>query len=188
MSITINEIESGIGLLIDDQIYMVLDYQHVKPGKGSAFVRVRMKNLKTSSVIERTFRSAEKLDDIPLDEKRLEFLYRSGDEFHFMDHESYEQMVVPHELLGDNDRFLLENLQVTGLFHEHRVLKVILPNFITTEIVGTETGVRGDSTRAGTKPATIQTGASIQVPLFINIGDRIKIDTRTGDYVERVQR
>ena len=188
MVIGINEITSGIGIRLDNVVYLVIDYSHVKPGKGSAFVRVRLKNIKTDSVIERTFRSSERLDEVALEERRLQYLYRSGDSFHFMDHTSYEEVVVPKERLGGRDQFLLENMEVTGLAQGDKILKVMLPNFIVAKIVHTEPGYKGDSTRAGTKPGRIETGATIQVPLFINLDEWIKIDTRTGQYVERVQR
>lgn len=188
MVIGINEISSGIGLLIDNIVFLVVDYSHVKPGKGSAFVRVRLKNIKTDAVIERTFRSSERLDAIELEERRLQYLYRSGDSFHFMDHTSYEEVIVPKESLGDMDRFLLENLEVTGLAQGDKILKVILPNFIIAQVVSTEQGIKGDSTRSGNKPARIETGTNIPVPLFININEWIKIDTRTGEYVERVNK
>ena len=188
MAISINEIESGIGLLINGDIYLVLDYDHVKPAKGSAFVRVRLKSVKTDNVIERTFRTAEKLDDVPLEEIRMQYLYNSGDSYHFMDHTSYEEKVIPKALLGEEIKFLQENAEVICLCHKDRVLKAILPTFITAQIKETEPGIKGDSSRAGNKPAVIDTGAAIQVPLFINVDDWVKIDTRTGVYVERVQK
>ena len=189
MAIGINELNSGIGLLLDNEIYLVVEYHHVKPGKGSAFARVRLKNIKTDAVLERTFRSSERLEDIHLEEKSLEYLYHSGNGYHFMDHGSYEEMVISEEFLGENTKFLLENLEVTGLCYNNKVLKVILPNFIVAQVIETEPGIRGDSSRSGTKSAKIATGASIQVPLFINLDDWIKIDTRTGgQYVERVQK
>lgn len=188
MTISINEIESGIGLVLNGQVYMVIEYQHVKPGKGSAFVRVKMKNLTSDAVLERTFRTSEKLDDVFIEERELEFLYSDGTQLHFMDHSSHEQVAVARELVGDGERFLLENLTVTGMAYSDKIVKIILPNFIITKIVESEPGIRGDSTRAGNKPAKISTGAAIGVPLFINIGDEIKIDTRTGTYVERVNR
>ena len=188
MTISINEIESGIGLLINDAIYVVLEYNHVKPGKGSAFVRVKLKNIKTQQVLERTFRSADKLDDVPLEEKRMQNLYRSGDSYHFMDCATYEQMVIPEGVLGDAVKFLQDNLEIVAVCHHNQVLKVNLPTFIIAQITQTEPGFKGDSSRSGTKPAVIDTGASIQVPLFINMGDWIKIDTRSGGYVERVQK
>ena len=189
MNISINEIESGIGLLLNDTVYLVTEYHHVKPGKGSAFVRVKLKHIKNDSVLERTFRTSERLESVDLEEKKLQYLYRAGDVFHFMDHESYEETPIPLEVLGNNVvKFLQDNLQVTALCNKHQILKVLPPMFITANIVETEPGIRGDSSRAGNKPATIDTGAIVLVPLFINRGDWIKIDTRTGEYVERVQK
>jgi elongation factor P len=166
----------------------VTEYHHVKPGKGSAFVRVKLKNVKTDAAVERTFKTADKLEDIGLEERELEYLYKAGDTYHFMDHTTYEQISIIHDDLGGVEGFLLENLEVTGLVHSNKVLKIILPTFITTKITQTEPGVRGDSSRAGTKPAKIETGTTILVPLFINVDDWIKIDTRTSQYVERVQK
>jgi elongation factor P len=188
MTISINDINSGMGLVINGEIYLVAEYQHVKPGKGSAFVRVKLRNIKTDAVLERTFRSAEKLDEAALEERPLEYLYTAGDTFHFMDHSTYEEVTISRDEIGDGANFLLENLHVAGLYNEQHLLKTILPNFITAQITGTEPGIRGDSTKLGTKAAKIQTGASIQVPLFVNQGDWIKIDTRNGQYVERVQK
>ena len=166
---------------------MVTEYSHVKPGKGSAFVRVKLKNIRTDQVLERTYKTAEKLDDVLLEERKLQNLYRSGDSFHFMDCATYEEKVLSKEILGDSIKFLQDHLEVTGICHDNEVLKIVLPIFISAEIIQTEPGFKGDSSRAGTKPATIDTGMTVQVPLFVNIGDRIKIDTRTGFYVERVQ-
>ncbi len=188
MTISINQISSGTGLRINGQIFLVTDYSHVKPGKGSAFVRVKLKNIKTQQVLERTFKTADKLDDVLLEERKLQNLYRSGDGFHFMDTTSYEERVLSEEVLGDCVKFLQDHLEVTGICYGDEVLKIVLPIFIISEITQTEPGFKGDSSRAGTKPATIDTGIMIQVPLFVNIGDRIKVDTRTGSYVERVSR
>ena len=186
MTISINQVTSGMGLLIKNDIYIVSEYHHVKPGKGTAFVRIKMRNVKTGAVLERTFKTADKLDDVALEERELEYLYHSGDAFCFMDHTSYEQIFVSEEDVGDAAKFLLENLTVTGMVHEGKVLKVILPIFITAKITETEPGVRGDSSKAGTKPAKIETGTTIQVPLFVDGDNQVKIDTRTGQYVERV--
>jgi len=189
MAIGINEIESGIGLVIDGVTYKVIEYHHVKPGKGSAFVRVKIQNLKTDAVLERTFRSAETLEDVFLEERHLEFLYSAGDDFHFMDHTTYEETIVPRSELGNSPDFLLDNLDCSGIYIKDKLVKVLLPNFIVAEIIEAEPGIRGDSTRAGNKPAKIQTGATIQVPLFINPGDWVKLDTRVGgQYIERVQK
>ncbi|MEW5895267.1 MAG: elongation factor P [Candidatus Omnitrophota bacterium] len=188
MTIGINQLVSGMGLNIDGEIYLVMEYQHVKPGKGSAFCRVKLKNIKTDAVLERTFRTADKLEDIPLEEHEMEFLYSAGNIYHFMNHETYEEVEVSLERLGGSEKFLLENLAVTGFMYENKALRVVLPNFIEAEIVEAEPGIKGDSSRAGTKAAKIQTGAVIQVPLFISQGDWIKIDTRSGQYVERIQK
>ena len=186
--IGINEIESGMGLLIDGQIYVVSEYSHVKPGKGSAFVRVRLKNLKTDLSLERTYRSSETLEDINLEERRVVYQYRAGNSFHFMDQNNYEEVVIEEDKVGDAVKYLQDNLQVSVVLYNHQVQKILLPTFIEAKIIGTEPGIRGDSSRAGNKPATIDTGATVLVPLFINAGDCVKVDTRTGQYVERLQR
>jgi len=190
MGIGINEIEGGMALRVEDQLFLVLDYSHVKPCKGSAFVRVRLKNMKTDLVIERTFRSNDTLDVADLEEKKAQYLYRTGDVFHFMDQESYEEIAIPKESLGGAINFLQDNLNVVAVYCDHKIQSVLLPNFMTVHIVETDPGFKGDSSRAGTKPAKVDTGATVQVPLFINQGDWIKIDTRSGDgqYVERVQK
>lgn len=188
MTISINQISSGTGLRINGEIFLVTDYSHVKPGKGSAFVRVKLKNIKTQQVLDRTFKTADKLDDVYLEERKLQNLYRSGDDFHFMDNTSYEEKVLSEEILGDAVKFLQDHLEVTGICYGDEVLKIVLPIFIIADIIHTEPGFKGDTSKAGTKPATIDTGVVIQVPLFVNIGDRVKIDTRTGSYVERVKK
>lgn len=188
MTISINEITSGIGLRVEDNIYVVVDYNHVKPGKGSAFVRVRLKNIKTDLVIERTFRSSEKLDDVFLEERISQYLYRSGGTFHFMDQKTFEEFEISEKDLGDAVKYLQDNLEVTAVFYNHQLQKVVLPNFIVFKIIETEPGIKGDSARSGTKPAKIDTGTVIQVPLFVNANDFIKVDTRNGQYIERVQK
>lgn len=188
MTISINQITSGIALRIDNGIFVVQEYHHVKPGKGSAFVRVKIKNVKTDQVLEKTFKSAEKLDDVPLEERKLQNLYESGDSFVFMDMDTFEEVHVSKDVLGDLVQFLQDNAEVTAFSFEKEILKVELPMFIEVEIAHTEPGFRGDTSRAGTKPATIETGATIQVPLFVDIGDKVKVDTRTRTYVERVKK
>ena len=188
MAITITEVNSGIAIMYNGEIYLVIESQHVKPGKGSAFARVKLKNVKTGAVLDRTFRSSERIDDVHLEEMPLQFLYHTGDDYHFMNHSNYEETALTKQLLGDGADFLLENLEVTGLAYQGKVLKVILPTFITAQIIHTEPGIKGDSSRSGNKPAEIASGATIQVPLFINTEDWIKIDTRNGQYVERIQK
>jgi len=189
VTIGINDITSGIAIKLEDKVYVVDEYHHVKPGKGAAFVRVRLRDLRTDLVIERTFRTAERIDDVFLEQKQLQYLYRAGDMFHFMCQESYEEVMISENKIGDGIKFLQDNIIVNGLFIENQIVKIILPNFLITQIMETEPGIKGDSSRAGTKPAKIDTGATVLVPLFINVGDWIKIDTRTGgEYVERVQK
>ena len=175
-----------MALRINGDIYLVIEQKHVKPGKGGAFVRTKLKNIKTEQVLQRTFKPVDKLEEIRLEEKKLQNLYQSGDSYYFMDLASYEEIVVEKSILGDSVKFLQDNLEVTGICYDNEILKINLPTFIIAEITRTEPGHKGDSTRAGTKPATIDTGTLIQVPLFIDTGDRIKIDTRTGSYVERM--
>lgn len=187
MTISINGLTYGMGLLIDGVVYMVTEYQHVKPGKGSAFVRVRLRNVKTNQVIDRTFRSAEKLEDVVLEERRMQNLYASPDGHHFMDMTTYEEVVLPEESI-EGGRFLQDQLEVTGLFYNGSVVKVNVPNFIIATVTHADPGLKGDSSKSGTKPATIDTGATVQVPLFIDTGEVIKVDTRTGTYVERAKK
>lgn len=188
MTISINEIAGGVAIQLGQDIYVVQDYSHVKPGKGSAFVRVKLKNIKTGQVLERTFKSAERLDDVPLEERRLQKLYESDGMIHFMDIKSFEEISVPTSVIGDGIKFLQDNTEIYGYSNNGQILKVELPTFIVAEITHTEPGFKGDSSRSGTKPATIDTGATVQVPLFIGVGERVKIDTRTATYVERVQK
>jgi len=177
-----------MGLRINREIFLVTDYSHVKPGKGSAFVRVKLKNIRTQQALEKTFKTADKLDNVVLEERKLQNLYRSGDSFHFMDCASYEEMVISEDIIGDSIKFLQDHLEVTGICYDNEVLKIILPTFITAKVIEAEPGFKGDSSKAGTKPVTIDTGTVVQAPLFINRGDRVKIDTRNGSYVERVNR
>ena len=190
MTITINEIKSGMSLVIDDNIWMVNEVNHVKPGKGAAFVRCRLKNLRRDSVQEMTFRASDKLEEAALEEKNLTYQYNAGELFYFMDTENFEEMAISRDQLGDAVKFLQDNMEVTVVCFKSKFVKMILPNFLVAQIVETEPGFKGDSSRAGTKPAKIDTGAYVQVPLFINIGDWIKIDTRDGQgqYVERVNK
>lgn len=185
MALSINEIKSGVTIFVDDQVWMVIDTQHVKPGKGAAFVRAKMRNMKNSSVQERTFRGDEKINEAYVEERKLQYLYKSGSMYHFMDQENFEEIAISEDNLGDRIKFLKDNLDVSGYFYKGETLTVNLPNFIVFKIMHTEPGIKGDTAKSGTKPAEIETGATIQVPLFIDTGDVVKIDTRTGAYVER---
>lgn len=186
MGLAINEIKAGMTLLINEQVFVSLECQHVKPGKGAAFVRVKLRNLKTGNVLERTFRGDEKAESAYVEERKLQFSYSSGDLYHFMDQQSFEEIVISKNILADKIKFLKDDLDVAAQFYKDEPLNINLPNFIVFEITDTEPGIRGDTAKGGTKPAKIETGASIQVPLFVNKGDKIKLDTRTGSYVERV--
>ena len=186
MGISINEIKSGLTVIVDGDIYQVIEFQHVKPGKGAAFVRTKLRNLKNSNVQERTFRGDEKIEEAFVEERKLQYLYVSGNLYHFMDQDNYEEITISKDTLGDKTKFLKDNLDVTAYTYKNEILNISLPNFIEFEIIHTEPGIKGDTAKSGTKPAKIDTGANVQVPLFINPGDKIKVDTRTGGYVERV--
>ncbi len=185
MSISINQFKTGLTILIDNDIYSVVDFQHVKPGKGAAFVRTRLKNLKTDALIERTFRGDEKIEEAFLEQKKMQYLYKSADTYNFMDNQTYEQLSLSQEHLGQKAKFLKDNLEVIKYFHNAELISIDLPTFINLEVKHTEPGIRGDTAKSGTKPAELETGVIIAVPLFIEVGDVIKVDTRTGTYVER---
>jgi elongation factor P len=186
VALSINDIKSGLTILVDGEAYMVIDTQHVKPGKGAAFVRAKLRNLKNAGVQERTFRGDEKIEPAFIDERRLQYQYCAGDTYHFMDQDNFEEVIIPKEAVGEKNKFLKDNLEVKAYFYKNDILNVELPNFIDFKITHTEPGIKGDTAKSGTKPAQIETGATVQVPLFINVGDAIKIDARTGQYVERV--
>jgi elongation factor P len=188
VGITINEVENGMGLIVDGQLYFVADFNHVKPGKGSAFVRIRLKNIRTDAVLERTFRTADTLEDAPLERRRMQFTYIDGDDYHFMDQSTYEDTVIPKNLLGDGVKYIQDDIIVEAILYKEQVVKAEVPTFIISEVVETDPGLKGDSSRAGYKPAKIGTGATVSIPLFIQIGETIKVDTRTGIYVERVNK
>lgn len=188
MALSINEIKSGVTILVDDNVYVVIDAQHVKPGKGAAFVRARLRNMKNSNVQEKTFRGDEKIEQAFVEERKLQYQYNSGHIYHFMDQDNFEEISVAQESLGDKKKFLKDNVEVMGYFFKNEALSVNLPNFIEFKIIHTEPGIKGDTAKSGTKPAEVETGANIQVPLFIDEGDTIKVDTRTGGYVERVNK
>ncbi|MBC7082199.1 MAG: elongation factor P [Firmicutes bacterium] len=184
--ISTNDFHTGLTIELDGEVYTVVDFQHVKPGKGSAFVRSRLKNVKTGYVIEKTFRAGEKLPRAHIDYREMQYLYSSGDENYFMDTSTYEQLVLSNETLGDAKKYLKENMVIGVQMYEGSPIGVELPNFVELAVVDTDPGLRGDTATGGSKPATLETGAVVQVPLFVNIGDVIRVDTRTGQYLERV--
>ena len=176
----------GLKIEINDEPFTIVSFQHVKPGKGGAFVRTKLKNLLNGNVVDRTFRSGEKVGKPDIEEKEMQYLYTDGD-FHFMDNDTYEQTALVADLVGDAKDFLQENSSVTVLFYKGRVVNLELPTFVILEVTEAEPGLKGDTASSVTKPVTVETGARTNVPLFINPGDRLKIDTRTGEYMERVK-
>jgi elongation factor P len=187
MTVSTADFRKGLKIELEGEPYIIADFLHVKPGKGGAFVRTKLKSLVTGNVIDRTFRSGEKVQTPALDERNMQYLYQEGNVYHFMDNDTYEQLTLTADQLGEDSNFLPENVQVQIVFHNGKPIGVELPFFVELTIVKTEPGVRGDSARGGTKPATVETGAVIQVPLFLNEGDRIKVDTRTREYIERAK-
>lgn len=185
MALSINEVKSGITILVDGQVYVVMETQHIKPGKGAAFVRAKLRNLKNGSVQEKTFRGDEKIETAFIEEKKLQYLYSSGGIYHFMDQDNFEEITIAKENIGQKSDFLKDNLEVTAYFYKNEILNIALPNVIEFKVIHTEPGIKGDTAKSGTKPAKIETGLTIQVPLFVNIGDIIKVDSRTQEYVER---
>lgn len=181
------DFKKGLKIEIDETPYVIVDFLHVKPGKGGAFVRTKLKSLLTGRVLDQTFRSGEKVKRPDLMEREMQFLYRADNDFHMMDNETYEQIVITAEQMGDASLFLTENLNVKVLFFNQQPVGVELPTFVELAVAETEPGVRGDTASGGNKPATLETGAVVQVPLFINEGDRVRVDTRTCEYIERVK-
>jgi elongation factor P len=181
------EFKRGVKIELDGAPYVIVDFQHVKPGKGGAFVRTKLKNLLTGRVLDQTFRSGERVKRPDLMEREMQYLYGEGDRYCMMDNETYEQIMLTQEQVGEARLFLRENLDVKVLFFNQAPVAVEIPNFVELAVAQTEPGVRGDTATGGTKPATLESGAVIQVPLFINQGDRVKVDTRTGSYIERVK-
>lgn len=180
------EFRNGEAIVIDTQLWVIVEFQHVKPGKGGAFVRTKLRRLKDGSVIERTFRAGEKFQDAYIDKRTLQYLYRSADTYHLMDTSTYEELQVPAEMLGSAVGFLKENMELDGQFHDSQLIGIQPPMFVDVRVASTEPGIRGDTSKAGTKPATLETGATIQVPLFVQTGDTLRVDTRTGSYVSRI--
>ena len=172
---------------IDGQLWAISYFQHVKPGKGGAFVRTKLKNVLTGSVQEKTFRAGEKVTDVRLERRPVTYSYTDGQLFHFMDKETFEMIPLSGDVIGDDQlQYLKENMECEGLVHEGKVLSVELPFFVELEVTETDPGVRGDTAQGGTKPATLETGATIQVPLFVEIGDVVKVDRREDKYLTRV--
>lgn len=183
--ISTNQFKNGLFIKLNNDIFVIMEWQHYKPGKGGAFVRTRLRNIRTTNVLDKTFRSGETVEDIFVEEKKYQYLYSSEGQYHFMDNENYEQIVLTEEKVSDVKKFLKENIEVDVSVHEGNVLSIKLPIFIEMKVAETEPGIKGDTAKSGTKSAKLETGATVQVPLFINIGDTIKIDTRSGEYTGR---
>ncbi len=183
---TTNDLKNGMTLDLDGQLWNVVEFQHVKPGKGPAFVRTKLKHVLTGKVVDKTFNAGLKIDTATVDKRTMQYLYKEGTDFVFMDTETYDQFHVPSETVGDAANFMLENTDATVAMHEGTPLYVELPASVELVISYTEPGMQGDRSTGGTKPATLETGAQIQVPLFISTGEKVKVDTRSGDYLGRI--
>lgn len=184
--ISAGDFRNGVTIELDNNIYQIIEFQHVKPGKGAAFVRTKLKNIKSGGVVEKTFRPTEKCPQARIDRKDMQYLYSDGDLFHFMDVENYEQIALNTESIGDALKFVKENEMCKVCSHNGNVFAVEPPLFVELEITDTEPGFKGDTATGASKPAVVETGATVNVPLFVNQGDKIKIDTRTGEYLSRV--
>jgi len=182
------EFRNGLKLEIDGEPYVIVEFQHVKPGKGGAFVRTRIKSLRTGNVIDRTYRSGEKVEVPELEEKTMQYLYAADKDRIFMDTSSYEQISMSEQQLGESISYLKENMEIKVLYFKGRPINIDVPMFVELAIAKTEPGVRGDTASGGSKPATLETGAVVKVPFYLNEGDVIKIDTRTGTFIERVKK
>jgi elongation factor P len=183
--VSTNDFRTGLTIEIDGEVYQVVDFQHVKPGKGAAFVRAKLRNMKTGYVHERTFRAGEKVPTARVEYREMQYLYKTGDQYHVMDMDTYEQTTLSESAIGEGVKYLKENMVVNVAMYEGNPIGVQLPNFVELKVVETAPSFRGDTATGGGKPAVLETGATVQVPFFINVGDVIRVDTRTGEYLER---
>ncbi|HHT64364.1 MAG: elongation factor P [Bacillota bacterium] len=183
--ISTNDFRTGVTIEIDGDAYQVVDFQHVKPGKGSAFVRSKLKNVRTGAVVEKTFAAGEKLPKAHLERKEMQYLYHDGESFILMDVNNFEQMPLSDEQVGEGKKFLKENMNLFLLLFQGNVIGVDLPSQVELEVTDTEPGIKGDTASGGSKPATLETGAVVRVPFFINVGDVIVVNTKTGEYIGR---
>ncbi|MER2088778.1 elongation factor P [Sporosarcina sp. JAI121] len=183
--ISVNEFKTGLTIEFDGDIWRVMDFQHVKPGKGAAFVRSKLRNLRSGNVNEKTFRAGEKVAKAQIDNRRMQYLYANGDDHVFMDNESYEQIELPEKQIEDELMFLKENMEVHVILFKEEVLGVELPVTVVLEVAETEPGIKGDTASGGSKPAKMETGVVVQVPFFVNVGDKLIINTVESEYVSR---
>jgi elongation factor P len=186
-TLTAGELRKGVKLEIDGEPYLIVDFEFSKPGKGQALYRCRLRNMITGSQFDRTYRSGDKFNSADLEEQEMQFLYHQGEHYHFMNNSTYEQYELTEEQVGDATHFLTENLVVNSLLYQGRPIGITLPNFVELRVVQADPGIKGDTAAGATKPATMETGYVVQVPLFIEEGELLKLDTRTGNYVERVK-
>jgi len=184
--ISTNDFRTGLTIEVDGAVYSVVEFQHVKPGKGAAFVRAKLKNVETGAVQERTFRAGEKVNRAHVERKEMQYLYDAGDFYTFMDMETYEQINIGHDTIGDDIKYIKENDIITVVMYKGRIIGIDLPYYVELTVADTAPGVKGDTAAGGSKPATMETGLVVNVPFFINVGDKIRIDTRTGEYLDRV--
>ena len=184
--VSAGDFRNGITIEYENSIYQIIEFQHVKPGKGAAFVRTKLKNIISGGVVEKTFRPTEKCPQARIDRKDMQYLYSEGDMYNFMDMETYDQIALPEETVGDAMKFVKENDMVKMVSYKGNIFSVEPPMFVELEITETEPGVKGDTATNVTKPATVETGAQVNVPIFVNQGDKIQIDTRTGEYLKRI--
>ncbi len=184
--ISTNQFRNGAAIRVDGKRFTIMYFQHVKPGKGGAFVRTRLRNLDTGAVVEKTFRAGEKVEGVRTESRPMQFLYRDGDLFYFMDSETYEQVAIPVEVLGESAGFIVPNGEVKVLSADGEVVSVEPPAHVDLEVAQTDPGLKGDTATGGSKPATLETGLVVQVPLFVNVGERVRVDTRSNEYLTRV--
>jgi elongation factor P len=182
-----SDFRNGLSIILDNEIFQIVEFQHVKPGKGGAFVRTRLKNLRTNATIDKTFRAGEKMEQAILERKKMAYLYNQEDDYVFMDNETFDQINVSASAIGSGVKYLKDNTEVEVCTHNERIIGIELPNAMEFVVTETDPGLRGDTASGGSKPATIETGAVVTVPLFINVGDKIRVDTRTDTYIERVK-
>jgi len=183
--ISTNDFKTGVTIELDGDAYQVVEFQHVKPGKGAAFVRSKLKNVRTGAVIERTFAAGEKIPKAHLERREMQFLYHDGEAYIFMDVNNFEQMPISEETMSEAKKFLKENMNVSVLFFGGNIIGVDFPSQVELAVTETEPGIKGDTASGGSKPATVETGAVVRVPFFINVGDVIQVNTKTGDYIGR---
>ena len=183
--ISVNDLKTGLTLQLDNGLWSVVEFLHVKPGKGAAFVRSKLKNVETGQVVEKTFRAGEKVAKAMLDRREMQYLYKEGQEYVMMDNESYEQLQLTADQIGDGLKYMKENMIVQVLMHDSRIIGVDIPAYVVLEVTDTPPSEKGNTAQGGTKPATLETGAVVNVPFFISNGDKIRVDTRTNEYLDR---